>query len=335
MSETYPGGVEIHGPITAEFAQILSPEAVAFVAKLCRRFEPRRQELLAARAARQKAFDAGKMPDFLPDTANIRNSDWKIAPQPADMLDRRVEITGPTDRKMVINALNCGASVFMADFEDADTPTWHNMIDGQINLRDAVRRNIALDQEGKKYKLNDKTAVLMARPRGWHLNEKHLLIDGKPFRLGFRGDKLERVDTASVRGEATATLHRVTRGHGVILWLPLPVELSDSAEAVASVYRTALAHAAVRPTVVVTPEDPGLFIGTTTFADAVLVVVASESSADMDVRVSLPPATGGTTATGQVAPGTAVHLQAGRARLLLLDRKSGRVVGMDGEGEGK
>ena len=179
MSEKYPGGVEIHGPITAEFAQILSPEAVAFVAKLCRRFEPRRQELLAARGARQKAFDAGKMPDFLPETASIRASEWTVAPQPADMLDRRVEITGPTDRKMVINALNCGASVFMADFEDADTPTWHNMIDGQINLRDAVRRTIALDQEGKKYKLNDKTAVLMARPRGWHLNEKHVLVDGK------------------------------------------------------------------------------------------------------------------------------------------------------------
>jgi hypothetical protein len=162
---------------------------------------------------------------------------------------------------------------------------------------------------------------------------ENLLIDGQAFRVGFRGDKLERVDTASVRGEATATLHRVTRGHGVILWLPLPVELSDSAEAVASVYRTALAHAAVRPAVVVAPEDPGLFVGTTTFADAVLVVVASESSADVDVRVSLPPATGGTTAAGQVAPGTTVHLPAGRARLLLLDRKSGKVVGMDGEGE--
>ena len=175
MSESYPGGVEIHGPITAEFAQILSPEAVAFVARLCRQFEPHRQELLAARAARQKAFDTGNMPDFLPETANIRSSEWKVAPQPADMLDRRVEITGPTDRKMVINALNCGASVFMADFEDAETPTWHNMIDGQINLRDATRRTITLDQQGKKYKLNDKTAVLMARPRGWHLNEKHVL----------------------------------------------------------------------------------------------------------------------------------------------------------------
>ena len=179
MGASFSGGVEVHGPITPEFAQILSPEAVAFVAKLCRQFEPRRRELLAARTARQKEFDAGKLPDFLPETANIRSSEWKIAPQPADMLDRRVEITGPTDRKMVINALNCGAPVFMADFEDATTPTWHNMIDGQINLRDAVRRTITLDQEGKKYKLNDKTAVLMARPRGWHLNEKHVLIDGK------------------------------------------------------------------------------------------------------------------------------------------------------------
>src|SRR5450759_78603 len=180
MSETYPGGVEIHGPITAEFAQILSPEAVALVAKLCRRFEPRRQELLAARAARQKAFDTGKMPDFLPETASIRSSEWKIAPQPADMLDRRVEITGPTDRKMVINALNCGASTFMADFEDANCPTWDNMIDGQLNLRDAVRRTITLEQNGKQYQLNDKVAVLIVRPRGWHLDEKHVLIDAEP-----------------------------------------------------------------------------------------------------------------------------------------------------------
>src|SRR5512140_817515 len=181
MSSPLPQGVSISGPVTPEFSQILTPEALAFVAKLHRQFEARRQELLAARALRQKEFDAGKMPDFLPETAGIRHSDWKIAPQPADMLDRRVEITGPTDRKMVINALNCGASVFMADFEDADTPTWHNMVEGQINLRDAVRRTITLAQEGKKYKLNDKTAVLMARPRGWHLNEKHVHIDGKPI----------------------------------------------------------------------------------------------------------------------------------------------------------
>jgi len=184
MSEKYPGGVEIHGAVSPEFAQILSADAIAFVAKLHRTFEPRRQELLAARAARQKEFDAGQLPDFLPQTKKIRESEWKIADQPQDMLDRRVEITGPTDRKMVINALNCGASTFMADFEDANCPTWFNMIDGQINLRDAVRRSITLQQSGKDYRLNDKTAVLIPRPRGWHLDEKHVLVDGKPVSGG-------------------------------------------------------------------------------------------------------------------------------------------------------
>ena len=179
MSDTLPAGVEIHGRITPEYRSILTPEAVAFVAKLHRAFEPRRQELMAARAARQKEFDAGKLPDFLPDTAHIRSGDWKVAAQPADLQDRRVEITGPTDRKMVINALNCGASTFMADFEDANCPTWDNMIDGQLNLRDAVRRTITLEQNGKSYKLNDKTAVLLPRPRGWHLDEKHMLVDGR------------------------------------------------------------------------------------------------------------------------------------------------------------
>src|SRR5512139_4000325 len=180
MSSPLPQGISISARITPEFAQILTPEALTFVAKLHRQFEPRRQELLARRAARQKEFDAGKLPDFLPETKAIRESDWKIAPQPKDMLDRRVEITGPTDRKMVINALNCGASTFMADFEDANCPTWFNMIDGQINLRDAARRTISFEQAGKQYRLNDKTAVLIPRPRGWHLDEKHLRIDGVP-----------------------------------------------------------------------------------------------------------------------------------------------------------
>jgi malate synthase len=174
-----PAGVRISAPISAAFAEILTPEALAFVAKLHREFEPRRQELLARRATRQKEFDAGKLPDFLPETKQVREGDWKVAAQPKDMLDRRVEITGPTDRKMVINALNCGASTFMADFEDANCPTWFNMIDGQINLRDAVRRSITLEQNGKSYKLNDKTAVLIPRPRGWHLDEKHVTVDGK------------------------------------------------------------------------------------------------------------------------------------------------------------
>ncbi len=174
-----PEGVRISAPISADFASILTPEALAFVAKLHRKFEARRQELLARRASRQKEFDAGKLPDFLTETKKIRDAEWQIAPQPKDMLDRRVEITGPTDRKMVINALNCGAATFMADFEDANCPTWFNMIDGQINIRDAVRRTISFEQNGKQYKLNDKTAVLIPRPRGWHLDEKHVSVDGQ------------------------------------------------------------------------------------------------------------------------------------------------------------
>jgi malate synthase len=184
MSGPIPQGVAISGPISKEFAQILSPEALDFVAKLHRKFESRRQELLARRAERQKQFDAGAKPDFLAETKSIRESDWQVAEQPKDMLDRRVEITGPTDRKMVINALNCGASTFMADFEDANCPTWHNMIDGQINLRDAVRRTITFEQSGKQYKLNDSTAVLIPRPRGWHLDEKHVTVDGRPVAGG-------------------------------------------------------------------------------------------------------------------------------------------------------
>ena len=184
MSGPLPQGIAISGPISKEFAQILSPEALAFLAKLHRKFEARRQELLDRRAQRQKEFDAGAKPDFLSETKSIRDSDWVVAAQPEDMLDRRVEITGPTDRKMVINALNSGASTFMADFEDANCPTWHNMIDGQINLRDAVRRTITFEQNGKHYRLKDKTAVLIPRPRGWHLDEKHLTVDGKPVSGG-------------------------------------------------------------------------------------------------------------------------------------------------------
>jgi malate synthase len=173
-------GLQILGKQHPGFDQILTPAALDLVVDLHRAFEPRRQELLAVRAARQKAFDSGALPDFLPQTKSVRESDWTIAPQPKDMLDRRVEITGPTDRKMVINALNSGASTFMADFEDANCPTWFNMVDGQINLRDAVRRTITFEQAGKSYRLNEKTAVLIPRPRGWHLDEKHVLVDGRP-----------------------------------------------------------------------------------------------------------------------------------------------------------
>src|SRR5258706_14003335 len=166
ISVPKPRDIAVSGRVTAEFAQILSAEALDFVPNLHREFEPRRQELLARRTARQKEFDAGRLPDFLPETRQVREGTWKVASQPKDMLDRRVEITGPTDRKMVINALNCGASTFMADFEDANCPTWFNMIDGQINIRDAVRRTITLEQNGKRYSLNDKTAVVIPRPRG-------------------------------------------------------------------------------------------------------------------------------------------------------------------------
>jgi len=180
MSGPLPQGISISGQVTPEFAHVLSTEALAFVAGLHRRFESRRQDLLAMRAERQRAFDAGAMPDFLAETRGIRESEWKVASQPRDLLDRRVEITGPTDRKMVINAMNCGASTFMADFEDANCPTWMNMVEGQVNLRDAVRRTITLEQGGKSYRLNDKTAVLIPRPRGWHLVERHMTVDGRP-----------------------------------------------------------------------------------------------------------------------------------------------------------
>ena len=180
MDLASPGGIQIIGRLTPEYLCILQPEALSFVASLHRRFEARRQALLMRRTKRQQAFDQGLMPDFLIETADIRSSEWCIAEQPADLLDRRVEITGPTDRKMVINALNCGASTFMADFEDANCPTWDNMIDGQINLRDAVHRTISLEQGGKRYTLNDEVAVLIVRPRGWHLLERHMLVDAEP-----------------------------------------------------------------------------------------------------------------------------------------------------------
>ncbi|MCF8564951.1 malate synthase A [Alicyclobacillus tolerans] len=177
----YPAGVEVLAPVSSQFAEILTPDALAFVAKLARTFDSRRQELLQKRHDREERIHAGELPDFLPETADIRNGDWTIAPLPADLQDRRVEITGPSsDRKMVINAFNSGAKCFMADFEDANSPTWENSIQGQINLRDAIRREINFTSpEGKQYALKDNTAVLIVRPRGWHLNEKHVRIDGQ------------------------------------------------------------------------------------------------------------------------------------------------------------
>jgi malate synthase len=161
--------------------RVLTPPAVAFVEDLTRRFRPRIHELLARRRAAQARFDAGARPDFLTETADVRSGDWRIAPVPADLQDRRVEITGPVDRKMIINALNSGASVFMADFEDANSPTWANTIGGQANLIDAVRRTITFESEtGKRYSLDDRTAVLLVRPRGFHLPERHWMVDGTP-----------------------------------------------------------------------------------------------------------------------------------------------------------
>ena len=181
MPTNLPLGVEITAPITAHHAEILTPEAIAFLASLQRAHNARRKELLAARVTRQAALDAGQKPDFLPETAHIRESEWSITPLPADLLDRRVEITGPVDRKMIINALNSGAKVFMADFEDSTTPTWENLLDGQINLRDAIRRTISFNDPstGKSYALKEKTAVLFVRARGWHLEERHIVVDGE------------------------------------------------------------------------------------------------------------------------------------------------------------
>ena len=158
--------------------EVLTPGAVAFVLDLERRFGPRRRELLAARAGRQERINAGELPDFLPETRELRESDWTIEPVPAGLDDRRVEITGPTDRKMVINALNSGARMFMADFEDANSPTWANMVEGQANLTDAIERTIELETAEKTYRLGDDTATLLVRPRGWHLPERHLGLDG-------------------------------------------------------------------------------------------------------------------------------------------------------------
>src|SRR6266511_2601786 len=176
-----PEGVEVRGPAREKHPDILSDEALEFVAALHRELDPTRETLLRRRAERQAELDAGALPDFLPATAGVRDGDWQVAPVPDELADRRVEITGPTDRKMLINALNSGAQVFMADFEDANTPTWQNMFGGQANLIEAIERTITFESpEGRQYRLNDEVAVLLVRPRGWHLPEKHVLIDGQP-----------------------------------------------------------------------------------------------------------------------------------------------------------
>jgi len=183
LTTSSAAGVEVRGTPHPRFDEVLTPAALDFVARLHREFQPTRAALLAARHERQARFDAGELPDFLPETRHIRDSDWRVAPiNTADLQKRWVELTGPTDRKMLINALNSGADVYMADFEDANTPTWQNMVEGQINLVDAIQRTISFENpDGRVYQLDDHTATLLVRPRGWHLPEKHVLVDGSPI----------------------------------------------------------------------------------------------------------------------------------------------------------
>jgi len=207
-----PADTRLLAPVEPGWSGILTPDAVAFVNEMARRFGPAVNALLARREQRQAELDAGALPDFLPETRAIRESDWKVARVPAELLDRRVEITGPTERKMVINALNSGARVFMADCEDSLCPTWSNVVQGQVNLYDAVRRTIDFESpEGKRYRLNEKTAVLLVRPRGWHLVEKHWLLDGKPVPGAFVDFGLYLVHNAAELGR---------RGSGPYFYLP-------------------------------------------------------------------------------------------------------------------
>ncbi len=178
--------LHITGAMKPSYAAILTPETLAFVQGLAAKFSPRREALLKKRIERQARLDKGEMPDFLPETKGIRDAEWKVATIPGPLLDRRVEITGPVERKMIINALNCGAKVFMADFEDSLSPTWESIMDGQVNLRDYAAGTISYaSPEGKQYKLNDKIATLIVRPRGWHLDEKHVQLNGQPIAGAF------------------------------------------------------------------------------------------------------------------------------------------------------
>ncbi len=207
-----PEGVELQATVRGEQAEILTPGALTFVASLVRRFRPELETLLAARVRRQEALGTS-LPDFLPETAHIREAEWTVGPLPPGLLDRRVEITGPPDRKMVINALNSGASCFMADLEDSNSPTWDNCVDGQVNLRDAVRGTIRFvrERDGKVYELVDDPAVLLVRPRGLHLVERHMRVDGEPVPAGLFDFGLFFFHNARAQ---------VARGAGPWLYLP-------------------------------------------------------------------------------------------------------------------
>src|SRR5919201_3116661 len=243
-----PAGVQVLGPLPPAFAEILTPEALDFVAALVRTFGPTRDALLRQRAQRQEEIAAGKLPDFLPETETIRSAPWTIAPVPADLQDRRVEITGPSgDRKMVINALNSGANVFMADWEDANSPTWENTVGGQVNVRDAIRRTIAFTSpEGKDYALEESVATLMVRPRGWHLPEKHVLVDGEPVSASL-------FDAGLFLYHNAATL--CAQGSGPYLYLP-KIESHQEARLWNDVFTMAeqhlgLAHGTIKATVLI------------------------------------------------------------------------------------
>jgi len=211
MSLKLPQGMTISGAIQPGFDAILTPEALAFVADLHRTFESRRQELLAARVERTARLDAGERPDFLESTRHIREGDWKVAPLPAALSCRRVEITGPVDAKMVINAFNSGADSYMTDFEDSNAPKWENQIQGQINLAAAIRRTLTLETNGKSYKLNERIATLQVRPRGWHLDEKHVLVDGQRVSGGIFDFGLFLFHNAK---------EQIARGAGPFFYLP-------------------------------------------------------------------------------------------------------------------
>jgi malate synthase len=207
-----PAGVQLTEPPSAHAQEVLTPDALGFLAHLHRAFDTRRRELLGARSVRQAQLDAGSAPDFLPETAQIREDpEWRVAPAPADLTDRRVEITGPVEPKMMINALNSGARVFMADFEDALSPTWENVLTGQWAVSQAVRRQLTFETHEKRYALQPKIATLVIRPRGWHLHERHLVVDGSPI-------------AASLFDAGLALFHnaraQLDRGSGPYFYLP-------------------------------------------------------------------------------------------------------------------
>ncbi|MBM4409195.1 MAG: malate synthase A, partial [Chloroflexi bacterium] len=244
---TQAQGVEVIGPAVPGSERVLTPAALAFVADLHRRFNRTRESLLAARAARQVRIDAGDMPDFRADTAHIRAGDWRVAPAPADLDDRRAEITGPAEPKMMINALNSGARVFMADLEDALSPTWANVVGGQAALQDAVRRTLAFTSpEGKEYRLKDRIATLLVRPRGWHLAEAHVLVDGAPISASLFDFGLYFFHNAA---------EALRRGSGPYFYLP-KLEASEEARLWNDVFtvvqhQLGIPHGSVRATVLI------------------------------------------------------------------------------------